>query len=1161
MFVRTSNLIENYGVGKNFLPLAFAPLVQATREIASEDESFFDVTHAALAKQNIALNAYWELDLNASLANVDPEYNALNDPSVPTHFLENESTRNVLMKSTNADATAKMLSAFNRQEEADRVLENSGLIKSVLGYGIATAMDPVAWGIATISGGAGLAARAGMGIAGIGSRLATSVGMGVATGVAFESLSEASLQSLQATRTLEESFTNITGAALIGAAIPGVSALVKRAGRSKAYLKNVTETMDTQRQAYNSYSNIETDVARVSELPDGFNKSIMSDAAMAPVVLGTETENWLQAMTRAATRNQVTKAFVPVGGFLSKSASNTVRLINSALSSNVVKNFAGGEMVATHNVEDVVKYIKKSSWLEFETALEQNFNKLSATDPNITQTDFRNQVLRNLQTRDLNAAGPVADAANDILGLMKKANDNALAAGVPIGDVVPKEMDMHIKMTAPEIYVPMQNMKSRLRELQGELVKLQRQGTKLKNNFCESQNKFISNFKSFSSDVYNNIDDMSRAIESLDVVSAEKKRLTRMYKKALKDEDKFKKFTRDDKALGLEREMFTTNKELNDLISRSSNFESYQTMMEQFRYFTQSWNKSKMLTPEGKDKFLELRVGDIIAESEAEITAGVRKRKMNKDVARKRALEEYHNITVARSYVGESTAISAERSIIINDKQKYYDAGLFDDNLDHVFENYISNTAKKTAYYSTFEGGDAGFTQLMGKVRDEYQELFASATSEAELRRLERGLKSDEEYLNTLKQRVMGQEKNNASSVMRSLNNLAYTAQLGGVVLYAPIEFLRLSLADGFGKLMGESFKLFTNSAYRDLSKASAAKLGLGLNHLMKTNRFKEHMPFGYTSGNVFEQATSALISPFEKVSLINKTQDFLEVLSNNLIHDRLARDLPNFGSLSPELKSFYANFGITEKSAARISKARAATDSVYVDSGFKGELTLPNIDAWEDSILAMEYAANVNQMSSFYIIRPSSGDLPAAFNNQIFKFMSQYTSWVYGATNKMLLSAVYKNDANMASNMVLQSGVGILVGDLKDLLAGRNPMDKKFDERVINGIDNAGVLGIMQHGLDFGNYVLNTTSDDTLKKRIKKDMNAFKVTNKLFGTGTVMNTFNLVNFPVKLATGAATKKDAKRFMQAIPANNIFYTKPFVDAAKDKIVNSLGLPE
>ena len=148
---------------------------------------------------------------------------------------------------------------------------------------------------------------------------------------------------------------------------------------------------------------------------------------------------------------------------------------------------------------------------------------------------------------------------------------------------------------------------------------------------------------------------------------------------------------------------------------------------------------------------------------------------------------------------------------------------------------------------------------------------------------------------------------------------------------------------------------------------------------------------------------------------------------------DEVRQDVTKFGSLSKDLRTFYARHGIDAEMARRI-------DELYQKHVVTVEgVPLPDEAAWSaaDPAALRAYRQAVNGAANEAIIDPSLGDTPWLQSRPVGRLILQFSGFPYAAQNKFLRPAVQARNANTAVALTMALALGALSDGLKAAIRG----------------------------------------------------------------------------------------------------------------------------
>ncbi len=406
--------------------------------------------------------------------------------------------------------------------------------------------------------------------------------------------------------------------------------------------------------------------------------------------------------------------------------------------------------------------------------------------------------------------------------------------------------------------------------------------------------------------------------------------------------------------------------------------------------------------------------------------------------------------------------------------------------------------------------------------------------------------------------------------VLRNLRRYQFMTKMGGVMISSFPDAALPIFVGGFRNYAGAlKFRaenifggLLNNAGLPVIGRAVAS-----IEHSMhgSTNAFRLNMfEQGARSGvitNVMERGSRAM-AKWSGANWWNATNraNTAFTVQTRIINDALV--MLKGGKLSSRALADLHGVGIDKRMAKRIIAQWEAHKAGGDNDGFFG-IRLPQVDKWTDvgAQRVMETAIVKEARRSPLI--PSAGDIPIFMHQEVFKTMTQFTSFFIAATNQVALLGVqrslYLGDLNFIMGFMVATGLGMAVYYIKETLAGREVSD---DPAVwmLEGIDRSGFLGILMQVNDTAEKAFGIGLSQTLTGRPASRFASRGISDSLFGPtiGLAEDTRSILR---DMFTGEVTTRTTNRIKRGIPGSNIFYLRTLTDHMVGAFDGMLSIPD
>lgn len=353
----------------------------------------------------------------------------------------------------------------------------------------------------------------------------------------------------------------------------------------------------------------------------------------------------------------------------------------------------------------------------------------------------------------------------------------------------------------------------------------------------------------------------------------------------------------------------------------------------------------------------------------------------------------------------------------------------------------------------------------------------------------------------------------------------------------------------------------------RSISKDTIVKqdlkaLGYGIQTELgsRLKSFMEHEGLT-TNPSPFTKAFEAVEQAYGNATLMNQWNDLGQNIAGHVSINRTldaCSKLYETGKLSAKERKRLASLGINVEQAKIIGeKTKGQIDP---DTGCRfADWTNWDIknDAEAAALDAIKFAT-IKDIDSIILI-PGLGDKPLAAQNILGKFILQFKSFLFTATNRVLFSGIQRrHDMEVWSGVASMLAMGALSYVTTSLIRGEEP-DLSFGNLSQEAVDRSGVLGIFMEVYNIANKS-GIIPGNTVSRYRSRD-----IAGALTGPtgGTLNETLGLISKLVGATAGGEqiTAKDMQRFIRLIPGQNLFYAYQLNRAVAKNVALNLGLED
>lgn len=462
---------------------------------------------------------------------------------------------------------------------------------------------------------------------------------------------------------------------------------------------------------------------------------------------------------------------------------------------------------------------------------------------------------------------------------------------------------------------------------------------------------------------------------------------------------------------------------------------------------------------------------------------------------------------------------------------------------------YLKQVAPDVELMKRF--GDVEMKAEIKRVEQDYDFMMQNATTEKERLKLAKKRASDIEDISAMRDRLRGRynvvDPNNPwARVARVARDLNYMRLLGGVVAASIPDVARVVGAEGIAKTFSDGLvPLVTKTKAFKVAAREAKLYGIGTDALMggRAEILADVADYA-KGGTAVERGVRAAAQKFSAINLMNYWTGGIKQLHAVVAQTRIANELMK-GKYDKRL----GQLGISEADAinitAQLKKYGKQTDGVWVY----------NSRAWDNQDLAMMWGAALRKESDRVIIMPGQ-EKPLFMSTEMGKTIFQFRTFMFSATQRILLSNLQAQDKHMIQGLVSMVAFGMLSYAFKQWDARRELSDDP-KAWVAEGIDRSGALGIL---MEMNNTLEKVTGNTYgMRPMLGVSAPASRYASRSALDSAIGPTFGLAGDVISVM-GAATSQrdwsdaDTRAIRRLIPGQNL----SIIRQGFDEIEKSIG---
>ena len=586
-------------------------------------------------------------------------------------------------------------------------------------------------------------------------------------------------------------------------------------------------------------------------------------------------------------------------------------------------------------------------------------------------------------------------------------------------------------------------------------------------------------------------------------------------------------------------------------------------------YFTRRWDKNKIVAKD--TEFRDLIKPHIqTAVSHAEDAAGLSAKELDQyaDDVVDEVVERLKGISDTRSFSNitiKARGPLAERTFNIPDE--VVEDFLVSDARE-VLGTYVRTMSIDTSLKERF--GDVDLKEKIRAINDDYtsmikaveKEKIAPEAKEKKRLALEKRRKADISDIETMRDmlrgtwagRDPGSIGSNLSQILLSWN---FARLLGSVSLASIPDVARSAmlhgtaryLKDGIAPLLKKITPLMDGAKLEGALRES--KLA-GLDEVTNLSRIESltELTNPYRTEWAFTRMSKNIATRFSYVTGLPYWNQIQKALNVATTEGRIF-DAVLGGKLTTKERAWLAENFIGEDEIAIIKQQF----SKHGDAKNK----TANTDKWDNTPAVnsarTKYRAALNRQANTAIVTPDVGERPFFTETNLGKIFFQFRSFAFSSHQRVLLQGLQQRDAAVVGGIVQMIALGMFTYAVREGIIKGKELSDDPRQWIFEGIDRSGLLAVM---MDVNNIAgkVNLGAERMMGLKPASRFASRNVIGSIFGptVGTINDVAKVVG---DLGAGEFDKADVDAIARLIPAQNLFYIRPFLEAGKGKIKEAL----
>ena len=549
------------------------------------------------------------------------------------------------------------------------------------------------------------------------------------------------------------------------------------------------------------------------------------------------------------------------------------------------------------------------------------------------------------------------------------------------------------------------------------------------------------------------------------------------------------------------------------------------------------------------------------------------------EVKLNKKFEDNYNMEVIMNPVGLSSHLKARKMKF--DYEDWMRAGWIEDDIEALMQVYHRGVAPDVRLAEMFGdqtmwGGKQGYNIGIGDVLHEYKMKFKDARTKG----------SDYSKINA-KQKIIQKEAEEVirdleatrdlirgtygvpndptrvfSKAVRVFKNFNAITQLTGALAALP-DMIRMVMTSGFRRTLGGMLEQYTHRQWKtimDMGMKETRAVGEGWDILLGTRAMAyADLDNIYGVFNKFEKGLQKFTAKSFIINLMSPWNQWAKAQAGINIMNRILEESINWskGTISTTQKMKLAASGIDEKMARKIAdeykKHGQGKGGGYNDLDLK-ELRLAQSQLWQDLEAARALRLATQRDINISIVTPGKADTPLWMSTEAGSLIAQYKKFGMGAFNRMLVRGLQEGDASFYGGLLGLLLMGMLIDMIRHKAFDRDYSQTKFPEKLVNGIDRSGMLGIF---MDVNNSIERLLNNKVGLRPIVGAQRAYG-TDSFDKMGAILGPTvgqgeKLFNITTDWASGQHNHHTARNVRRLIPLQNVFYLDGIFDSFEQGI--------
>ena len=513
------------------------------------------------------------------------------------------------------------------------------------------------------------------------------------------------------------------------------------------------------------------------------------------------------------------------------------------------------------------------------------------------------------------------------------------------------------------------------------------------------------------------------------------------------------------------------------------------------------------------------------------------------------------------SYISPITRPLKEKLLDIDDNvaEKF-----LDNDAGSVMSSYIQKMAADISLTRAF--GSADMKQAFDDLSKEALEAIEKAETPKQKRALDKAYKRNVRDLEAMRDLMRGHfNKSDPDSMWAqggiALRDLTYMSSMGGVLVSSLGDVGRHVMMQGMTRSFGDlAAHMQMPKALKEMRYEELKEAGIIIERVMASRLMTLadiHDPLA--RGSLLTRFTGSMSQGFSKLTLINHWNDVQKGVAAMMTQNRILKAVTG----AADVVTYLRYLGMDEAQATIIAQQ-------FKKHGAKeGQQYIAGIKQWDDTPQVrnakIAFNAALKKEADTTVVTKGIADAPIFSNTPTGKLLFQFTGYLLGAHQRMILRGMQKADIGTLIGATMMVGMGSMVAAIKQKeyelsaeitgspLFGAKLEDWDNKKLIYEGFDRSGLLGILG---DANNRYekLGGTGITRLLEIDETSRYSSRGKIDVFAGPALGKMFDASGAPISMLSGRApTDSEISKARRIIPGQNLTFFRFLFDEAEGNI--------